>query len=333
MPLLDIRNLTVSLENEYRTINAIDKMSLTLRNGSIHGLVGESGSGKTLVAKAIMGLLDGEWSVKADRLFWQDQDLLRMSDEQRQAIIHRDIAMIFQEPSRSLDPTAPIIEQIEEVIPSSELPNSFWGRRQARHKHAEGLLKKVGIKSYQRCLSSYPHELSEGLCQKVMIAMAIARNPKLLIADEPTDAMESTTKVQIMRLLQKLNESKDMSILLISHDLNAIANWSDDISILYAGQSVESGTKKAILKRPLHPYTQILFQNIKKFSEPGAHKSPLFALEGTTPPVQHLPIGCRLGPRCPKAQKQCVKTPKAKKLHGHIYHCHFPVNMERKGNE
>ncbi len=328
MALLDVRNLTVSLTENNETINAIDKMSLILKENSFHGLIGESGSGKTLFAKALMGILDDKWTVQADRIFWRNHDLLKISKEQRQSIINQDIAMIFQEPSRCLDPTATIFEQLCEVIPNSQLTGGFWSRRQERLKAAETLLIKVGVQNYRLCLKSYPHQLSEGLCQKVMIAMAIARSPKLLIADEPTDAMESTTKIQILRLLNKLNTDKGMTILLISHDLDAVTHWASDMSILYAGQSMESGSKQALLKKPFHPYTKVLLQNVPKFTTELAHKSRLHALEGTNPPIQHLPIGCRLGPRCPNAQKECVKAPKAQKMKGHIYHCHFPINME-----
>ncbi|AWB67094.1 peptide ABC transporter ATP-binding protein [Saccharobesus litoralis] len=327
MALLDVRNLTVTLNDDLDSIHAIDKMSLTIRENGFHGLVGESGSGKTLFAKALMGILDERWTVKADRLFWQDRDLLKMSAEKRREVINRDIAMIFQEPSRSLDPTAPIFDQLSEVIPTSELKCSFWARKQARRQYAANLLKKVGIKSYDFCLDAFPHELSEGQCQKIMIAMAIARKPKMLIADEPTDAMESTTKVQILRLLQKLNETQDMAILLISHDLEAVTHWAKNMTILYAGQSVEAGNVKELVANPFHPYTKALFQNLAQFTQQANHKSPLTTLKGTTPPLQHLPIGCRLGPRCPQAQKNCVIAPKANRVKGHVFNCHFPINV------
>ncbi|WP_111979125.1 oligopeptide/dipeptide ABC transporter ATP-binding protein [Algibacillus agarilyticus] len=329
MALLDVRNLTVTLNDEFDKVNAIDKMSLTIRQGGFHGLVGESGSGKTLFAKALMGILDNRWTVKADRLFWQDNDLLKISPEKRREVINRDIAMIFQEPSRSLDPTAQILEQLEEVIPNSELGGTFWGRKQARHQYASNLLKKVGIKSQDYCLAAFPHELSEGQCQKVSIAMALARKPKMIIADEPTDAMESTTKVQILRLLQKFNENQSMAILLITHDLEAVAHWAKDMTILYAGQSVEAGACKELIHNPYHPYTRALFQNLSQFTQQADHKTPLQTLKGTTPPLQHLPIGCRLGPRCPQAQKSCVQAPKASRIKGHVFNCHYPINVRK----
>lgn len=326
--LLDVRNLTVKLNSPNLTINAIDKMSLSMRDGSIHGLVGETGSGKSLFAKALIGTLSDKWTVQADRMFWQGEDLLKLKPQKRRQIINRDMAMIFQEPSRSLDPTATIGEQINEVIPKSEFTGGIFSRRQERLKIAKNLLIKVGIKDYQKCYESYPHELSEGLCQKVMIAMALVRNPKLLIADEPTDAMESTTKIQIMRLLQKLNTQKNMSVLLITHDLESVINYAEEMTILYSGQSAESGPVRDLLKRPYHPYTQNLFKSIPKFNTDTRPKSRLETLPGSTPPLQHLPIGCRLGPRCPRAQKECVVTPKSIKLKGHKFSCHHPINLE-----
>lgn len=324
--LLDVRNLTVTLKTESLQVDAIDRMSLSVRAGSIHGLIGETGSGKSLFARALTGTLSEKWHVKADRMFWQGQDLLRLSDEQRNHVISRDIAMIFQEPGQCLDPTQRIGEQVSEVIPAADCGGSFFSRPIRRKEKVIELLKRVGVKRYNQCYSSYPHELSEGLCQKVMIAMAVARRPKLLIADEPTDAMESATKIQILRLLQKLNQLKDMTVLLITHDLDAVSQYADEMTILYSGQSTESGNVKDLLKRPFHPYTDILFKSIPKLGELSP-KSRLNTLPGSVPPLQHLPTGCRLGPRCPNAQKECVVTPKSIKTKGHIYSCHYPINL------
>lgn len=327
--LLDVRNLSVQLNTENLNVSAIDKMNLSMREGSIHGLVGETGSGKSLFARALTASLSDKWTVKADRFFWQGQDLLRLNDAQRRQIISKDIAMIFQEPKLSLDPTAKIGEQIAEVIPKSEFTGSIWTRKAQRIQLVHNLLLKVGIKHYEQCAQSYANQLSEGLCQKVNIAMAIIRNPKLLIADEPTDAMESTTKIQILRLLQKLNESKNMSVLLITHDLESVVHYANEMTLLYSGQTMESGSVKDLLKRPFHPYTQTLFNSVPKFNKDIIPKTRLTTLQGSTPPLQHLPIGCRLGPRCPKAQKECVVMPKRTKYKGHVFSCHYPINMEK----
>ena len=205
MQLLDIRNLTIELETPDGIIRAVDKISLSLKEGEVHALVGESGSGKSLIAKAIVGVLNSRWRITADRMHWQGIDLMRLSPEKRRKLIGQEIAMIYQDPSSCLDPTAKIADQIAESIPDKGLKGYFWQKNKQRNERAIALLHKVGIRDHTKVLSSYPHELSDGICQKVMIAMAIARSPKLLIADEPTTALESTTRAQVFRLLKSLN--------------------------------------------------------------------------------------------------------------------------------
>lgn len=325
MLLLDIKNLTIELKTPDALIRAVDRVNLSLREGEIRGLVGESGSGKSLIAKAIVGVLNKRWQVTADRFSWRGQDLLNLSYEQQRKIIGRDIAMIYQEPSRSLDPTAAILEQLEEAIPSHLLDGPWWKRAYLRRRKAVALLHKVGIRDHQTVLQSYPFQLSEGICQKIMIAMAIAKNPMLLIADEPTTALESTTQAQLFRLLTSFNQLKGMSVLLISHELESIARYTQSLSVLYCGQLVEAGETAAILKQPYHPYTHALIKSVPEFQPNLQPKAPLYALPGSIPVLQHLPIGCRLGPRCPNARKECVKTPQLERLQNHYYSCHFPL--------
>lgn len=326
MQLLDIRNLTIELKTSDNVIRAVDKVNLSLKEGEVHALVGESGSGKSLIAKAIVGVLNDRWTVTADRMHWRGVDLMRLSPEKRRKVISKDIAMIYQEPSLCLDPTAKIEDQIAESIPEDTLSEwGFFARRRARKLRVTALLHKVGIREHSKVMDSYPHELSEGICQKVMIAMAIARGPKLLIADEPTTALETTTRAQIYRLLKSLNQLKNMSVLMISHELEEISDWSHTMHVLYCGQMVESGPTQALFEMPLHPYTQALVKSLPDFGQGVAHKEALYALKGTIPPLQHLPIGCRLGPRCPKAQKACVATPQVERIQGHAYACHYPL--------
>lgn len=329
MLLLDIRNLTIELTTPTGTIKAVDKANISIKEGEVHGLVGESGSGKSLVAKAIVGVLNQRWTVTADRMHWRGQDLMRLSGKKRRQILSNEIAMIYQEPSRCLDPTALIIEQLMESIPSDQLTGGFRERHKQRQAKTVALLHKVGIKDHDKCLHSYPHQLSEGYCQKVMIAMAIAKDPQLLIADEPTTALESTTRAQILRVLRGLNQLKNTSILLISHDLDTLTEWTHSVSVLYCGQMVEAGSTEQIFNRPFHPYTQSLINAVPDFHSDLPHKSKLFALEGSIPTLQHLPIGCRLGPRCPYAQRECVKTPKIHKDHNHSYACHHPIQYNQ----
>jgi len=233
--------------------------------------------------------------------------------------------MIFQEPMSCLDPTTTIGEQLEEAVDTEQLTGYFWQKKQQRKLAAAQLLHKVGIKNHEVCTKSYPHQLTEALCQRVMIAMALARRPMLLIADEPTAAMETTNKGQIFRLLASLNQLKNMSILLISHDLENVTHWTDTLTVMYSGQFVEAGTTAQIFDKPYHPYTRALVDSSPKANLQLPAKSRLPALPGSIPILQHLPIGCRLGPRCPQAQQQCVNAPKVKNHHGHQVSCHFSL--------
>ena len=325
MNLLDIRNLSIELINEKQNILAVDKVSLSMKEGEVRGLVGESGSGKSLLAQAIVSVLNDKWHVHADRFHWRGIDLLRLSIEERKAILSRDIAMIFQEPMACLDPTTTIGEQLSEAIDDSTLSGYFWQKQTQRQSAAIKLLHKVGIKGHSNCLNSYPHQLTEAFCQRVMIAIALARRPMLLIADEPTAAMENTNQGQIFRLLASLNQLKSMSILLISHDLENITHWTHNITVMYSGQFVEAGTTEQIFKKPLHPYTRALVDSSPSANFHLPAKSRLMTLPGSIPILQHLPIGCRLGPRCPRAQQACVKAPSVTNFHGHKVSCHFPL--------
>ncbi|GHE84594.1 peptide ABC transporter ATP-binding protein [Thalassotalea profundi] len=325
MNLLDVRNLSIELLTNNKPILAVDKVSLTIKEGEVRGLVGESGSGKSLLAQAIMGVLDEKWHVDADRFHWRGNDLMRLSAEERKSIISNDVAMIFQEPMACLDPTATIGEQLEEAVDQQQFEGFFWKKRQQRKLEAINLLHKVGIKNHIQCLKSYPHQLTEALCQRVMIAMALAKKPLLLIADEPTAAMESTNQGQIFRLLASLNQLKNMSILLISHDLENVTHWTNTITVMYSGQFVEAGTTDQIFKQPFHPYTRALIDSSPTANIHIPTKSRLMTLPGSIPVLQHLPIGCRLGPRCPRAQRECVNSPKAKNHQGHQVSCHFSL--------
>ncbi|MCC5851638.1 MAG: ATP-binding cassette domain-containing protein [Alkalimonas sp.] len=328
MVLLDIRNLTLELETSQGLIRAVDRVSLSLREGEIRGLVGESGSGKSLIAKAIVAVLNQRWRIKADRFHWRGEDLLQLPFDQQRRIIGRDIAMIYQEPSKCLDPTATIAEQLHESIPTDGLPGNWWTKGRHKRKKAIALLHKVGIKEHQAVLDSYPYQLSEGVCQKVMIAMAIAKSPKLLIADEPTTALEASTQAQLFRLMGSLNQLKGMSVLLISNELDSIARYTHRLSVLYCGQLVESGDTARVLAQPLHPYTDALIKSVPEFQPDLQPKKPLFALPGSIPTLQHLPVGCRLGPRCPNARKECVHTPVLERKQHHYFSCHFPLQYK-----
>jgi len=333
MALLDIRNLSIDITTAQGKVRVVDKASLTIIDGSIHGLVGESGSGKTLIAKAILGLHNPNWTVTADRMFLGTTDLTKLSSNSRRKIMGKEIAMIFQHPRSYLDPSKKIFSQIKEVLPPVSVRKRFLNRIKrtpevsAQQKIKE-LLHKVGIQNDQSVLASYPYELSEGVCQKVMIAMAIANNASLIIADEPTNAMEAVTREQIFRLLYKLNQLHNTTILLLSNNFGSISNLSDYITLIYCGQTVESGSYKQIINSPMHPYTEAMIKTILDFDDSISHKSMLYTLPGNIPSANQLPIGCRLGPRCPRAQRICVTNPEPLNFKGHIVSCHFPTTDE-----
>jgi len=335
MALLDIRNLSIDIETAQGKIRVIDKATLNIVDGSIHGLIGESGSGKTLIAKAILGLHSSNWTVTADRMFLDKTDLTKLSQKERREILGTEISVIFQEPSSYLDPSQKIRTQIESV-----LPKKTWEQRfrpilskikrvtvPSRRLQIKELLHKVGIQNDVAVLKSFPHQLSEGVCQKVMIAMAIANNPRLIIADEPTTAMESVTQSQIYRLLYKLNQLNNTTLLMLSNNFANTSSISDYMTLVYCGQTVESGSYKQIMGSAMHPYTQAMLKTMINNEDINEHKAQLYTLPGNIPSSNQLPIGCRLGPRCPKAQKICVKNPTLTILKGHSFRCHYPSKL------
>ncbi len=328
MALLDIRNLTIEFITPDGLLRAIDRVNLKLSEGEIRGLVGESGSGKSLIAKAILGVTNHNWKISADRFYFNDVDLLKLTPKQRRKVISDNISMVFQEPQSCLDPSMKIGQQLIEAIPQRTFKGHWWQRLFWRKNRAIELLHRVGIKDHKEILKSYPFELTEGECQKVMIAIALANQPKLLIADEPTNAMEATTEAQIFRLLASMNQNMGTTILLISHDLQMVTRWTDRINVLYCGQTVEVADSEDLIKSPYHPYTQALIYAIPDFGKAMPHKSPLNTLPGVIPSLEHLPIGCRLGPRCPYAQKKCIQAPELIPIKDHSVACHFPLNTD-----
>ncbi|MBA3987733.1 oligopeptide/dipeptide ABC transporter ATP-binding protein [Aliidiomarina maris] len=329
--LLDVRNLTITGQSEHGPVDVVDRVSFSVAEGEVHSLVGESGSGKSLIASAIMGFLDPRWQVRADRLWFDGKDLLSMSKQQRRKIIGVDIAMIFQDPRSYLDPNDTIEAQLAEAILTEDLDaKHWWSRRSERRQKVIQLLHRVGIKEHQQVMESFPFEISEGVAQKVMIASAIAHRPRLLIADEPTTAMEPATRAQIYRLLGRFHASHKMSILLMSQDMGTIMPESQRLTMLYSGQIMESGPTEALLKEPFHPYTKAITSTSLYQQSQCQPKTHLPTLPGASPPMQHLPIGCRLGPRCPNARRQCVVTPSIQKFRAHVYACHYPLNSAGK---
>ena len=331
MVLLDIRNLRIDIKTPNGLIRIVDNVSFTLNEGEICGLVGESGSGKSLIAKVICNAFKDSWIVTADRFRFNDVELLKLTPPQRRQIVGKEISMVFQDPLTCLDPSQKIGKQLIQNIPGWTFKGHWWQRLFGwRKRRAIELLHRVGIKEHKDIMRSYPHELTEGEGQKVMIAIAVANQPRLLIADEPANSVESITRVQIFKLLSSMNQNQGTSILLASNDINSISEWCDAFVVLYCGQNSESGPREAILENTHHPYTQALLHSIPDFTQPLPFKSQLGTLKGSVPLLEEMPLGCRLGPRCPFAQKKCITKPTALRVKQHEFYCHFPINLREK---
>ena len=252
MALLDIRNLRIDIKTPSGLIRIVDNVSFTLNEGEICGLVGESGSGKSLIAKVICNAFKDSWIVTADRFRFNDIELLKLTPTQRRKIVGKEISMVFQDPLTCLDPSQKIGKQLIQSIPGWTFKGHWWQRLLGwRKRRAIELLHRVGIKEHKDIMSSYPHELTEGEGQKVMIAIAVANQPRLLIADEPANSVESITRVQIFKLLSSMNQNQGTSILLASNDINSISEWCNSFIVLYCGQNAESGPKESILENPV----------------------------------------------------------------------------------
>lgn len=327
MALLDIRHLCIDIETPQGRVRMVDNINLTLDKGEICGLVGESGSGKSLIAKVICGLVKDEWIITADRFRFNDIELLKLSPSQRRKLVGNAISMIFQDPLSCLDPSEKIGKQLIQTIRFKGKWWTYWGWKK---KKAIELLHRVGIKDHQDIMQSYPTEITEGEAQKVMIAMAVANQPRLLVADEPTNTMEATTQLQIYRLLASMNKNLGTSILLVSNDILSIHKWVDAFNVLYCGQTVEIGRKETIMETPYHPYTAVLLHSVPDFSQPLPFKGQLNTLKGSVPMLQDMPMGCRLGPRCPFAQKKCIVKPSLRQFKQHEFACHFPINFREQ---
>jgi dipeptide transport system ATP-binding protein len=293
MSLLSIKNLRVRFGN----FPAVDGVDLTLDKGELLGIVGESGSGKSVGMLAVMGLIDKPGVVTADAMEFAGQDLLKLSARERRALIGRDVAMVFQDALTSLNPSYTVGAQIAEVLKA----HLGMKGRAARDRVIE-LLELVEIPDAASRASAYPHQLSGGMNQRVMIAMAIACGPKLLIADEPTTALDVTIQAQIMALLLKLQREQGMGLIMITHDLAIVAEMAQRVAVMYAGQIVETGPVPGLFDTPRHPYTNALLAAIPEHNR-GARR--LSALPGIVPGALDRPAGCLLAPRCGRAQPRC----------------------------
>ncbi len=329
MNLLHIENLTVELKNQADSSPILDRLSLRMAEGEILGIVGESGSGKSMLAKAIMGLLSPRMTMRADYINLDGEDLMKMSLQDRQVYVSSKASIIFQDPKSSLNPCFSIASQLHATLAAHQLASD------ASHKiRTLELLESVGIDNPKNILNLYPHQLSSGVNQRVAIAIALACKPKLLIADEPTTSLDVTIQAQILDLIIKLNKTEKVNVIMITHDFALLSESTDKISVIYSGQIMEHAATKNILKQAKHPYTKALLSSIPQLGKRHTKGSRLFALKGQIPSIDSLPVGCRLGPRCPKAEKQCVKPVQLISVanHGKV-RCHLAATDNLINNE
>jgi dipeptide transport system ATP-binding protein len=295
--LLDIEGLSVSFATRGGGFKAVDGVSLHVDANEVLAIVGESGSGKSVAMLAIMGLLPWTATVTAERMRFDGQDLLAMTPAQRRALVGRDVAMVFQEPMSSLNPCFTVGYQIGEAL-AVHTPLD----RKARLARVVELLEQVGIPDPARRARAFPHQLSGGMCQRVMIAMALACKPRLLIADEPTTALDVTIQAQILDLLQGLRRDTGMALVLITHDLGVVAECADRVLVQYAGRPAETQAAADLFRDPHHPYTAAL---LAALPERVRHGERLLAIDGLVPGQFDRPAGCLFAPRCAHAQALC----------------------------
>lgn len=301
-PILEVQDLRVGFATEDGVVSAVDGVSFTLRAGEVLAIVGESGSGKSVTAQTLMGLTRSSNAKISGSVRYRDRDLTELSDDELRKVRGADIAMVFQDPMTSLNPVYRVGDQIAEMIRA----HRDVSRAQARERAVE-LLRTVGIPNPERRVKDYPHEFSGGMRQRVMIAMALALEPDVLIADEPTTALDVTIQAQILRLIDDLNRDRDLAVILITHDLGVVAEVADRVVVMYAGHVVEDATVEEIFYNPQHPYTWGLFGSLTPLDAPQHTRLP--QIGGAPPSLLSLPSGCRFAPRCPHAFEACSQPP------------------------
>ena len=300
-PLLAISDLSVTFATDRGQVQALDGVSLSLNAGETLAVVGESGSGKSVTALSIMGLLGDSGRVSDGSIEFDGEDLTKVSGQRLREIRGNQIAFIFQEPMSSLNPVLTIGTQVAEPIWLHH--RKSWSEA---FEQAGELLQRVAIPDAVKRLEDYPHQFSGGMRQRVMIAMALACQPKLIIADEPTTALDVTVQAQILSLLKNLTKEANSSLILITHDLGVVARYADNVAVMYGGRVIETASARELYKNPQHPYTEGLMASIPKLDgDPG---SRLYTIEGQPPDLSNLPSGCSFNPRCPHAQDKCIMT-------------------------
>lgn len=313
--LLCVEDLRVQFATPRGTLRVLDGLQLTVDRGRITGLVGESGSGKSVTASSILRILRPPGRVVGGRVLFDGRDLLALSPEEMAQVRGREITMIFQNPRASLNPVFQVGALLRDILRVHQGLDGFAQEEGAKH-----ILTQVGLPDVRRILRSYPHQLSGGMAQRVMIAMALSCRPKFLLADEPTTALDVTIQAQILDLLRKLREELGLTQLLITHDLGVIGEVCDDVAVMYAGEIVERAPTAELFHRPRHPYTKGLMS-----SRPRVRGGTVQGISGTVPDFLSLPTGCRFHPRCPFARERCrVESPATEQVApGHTVRCHF----------
>lgn len=324
--LVEVRGLKTYFYTEDGVVPAVDGVNLHVNRGETLGVVGESGCGKSVTSLSIMRLIPNPpGKVEAGSIRFEGRELLQLPEAEMRRIRGNDISMIFQEPMTSLNPVFTIGDQIAEAIQLHQR----LGYRDAVAK-AVDMLRLVGIPVPERRVREYPHQLSGGMRQRVMIAMALSCNPKLLIADEPTTALDVTIQAQILELMKKLKQDLGMAIMLITHDLGVVAEMCERVVVMYAGKVVEEGDAISLFQHPLHPYTEGLLQSVPRLDE---SRERLHVIEGVVPNPMHMPVGCRFHPRCPLVTDRCrAEEPQLESLApGRLVACHVAADRLAEG--
>lgn len=319
--LLEVNNLKISFSTNKEILTAVDNITFDINKGETLCIVGESGSGKSITSLSIMGLLEG--SNQEGKILFEGSNLLEKPETKMRKIRGKEIAMIFQEPMTSLNPLLTVGYQISEAL----ILHQGMKRKEA-FETAKEVLKKVGVSDPERRIHEYPHQMSGGMRQRIMIALALCCNPKLLIADEPTTALDVTIQAQILELMKQLKKDLGMTILMITHDLCVVAEMADRVIVMYAGKVMEKASVVELFNSPKHPYTEGLLSCIPKIDQP---RGKLYTISGTIPSPKNFPTGCRFQNRCPYVQGICTEEePELKPYNSHQVACHFTPEERNK---
>ena len=328
-PLLEVKDLKVSFRTEDGVVRAVDGVSFTVDQGEVLGIVGESGSGKSVSMLSVLRLINDPNMQVEGEVIYKGSDLMKLHKDEMREVRGAEIAMIFQDPMTSLNPVYKVGDQIIEAI----LIHQDIGKPSAKRRAIE-LLHQVGIPSAEARVDDFPHQFSGGMRQRAMIAMALANNPDILIADEPTTALDVTIQAQIIELIDKLKDEFNSAIILITHDLGVVAEIANEIVVMYAGRVVERAPTRQLFYDPQHPYTWGLLGSIPRLDRPKLER--LHSIEGTPPSLINLPEGCKFRPRCPHAFDKCTEEPELRNRveeHAHLDRCWLTVPDKRRLRE